>query len=321
MAGANGGSSGVGFDSQVEAVVRLVAKAYGYGAVLVDGGYTVGKGRAWTPTCPDTGDGDESNPAANPGLTIVKPSETLEKAGRAVNEKSSGHRRWLEGLSAGDRATVDAWSDANDLRARGRGVPYRVREHQHWKQTLGVMVFPETRPRHDVMMALSVAKLDGPLSPWLHMVAAEHLHLWPDVRRYAIACGHPGWAADEAAYRLCVRREPIRDRAKLKGVRAATYCAEVDRAETRLREWLERACHRVAAVYERQDSTANHGDPSALMAETWWHPERNPVREAGNPKRRRQGVRSRQEHRPPACRPRVPSRVVGRRLNQAGRVG
>ncbi|WP_457020722.1 hypothetical protein [Luteimonas sp. A611] len=288
------------FDPRVDRVVQLLAGAFGYGAVLVTGGYTMGKERPWNPTHPETGDGDDSNPAANPGLLICRPSEVLETAGKAISPKSPEYARWLAKLKPADREAVVTWNAQTDIRIRGRGQPYRFGEFQHWKRTQGVMVFPRTKPRHCVLLAMTVASLDGPLSPWLHMVAAGQHEQWAKVRPYAVACGHPGWAADEAAYRLCVRREPIRERAKARGVRAATYAPAVDRAETRLREWLERACLRVLAVYESGSESFNFGDPSALRAETWWHPERNPAQSAGNPKRRREGVRSRQS--PPGFR-------------------
>lgn len=313
-----GGSCGVAFVPEVDTAIRLVAQAYGYGRVLVSGGFTVGKAQPWQPTDRMTGDGDESNPAASPGLAICKPSETIEKAGTAINPKSPGHARWLNRMEPGERQAVDEWNAQAAFAIRGRGKAYRFGEFQHWQQTQGVMVFPQTRPRRCVLLALAVAKLDGPLDAWLHVVAAGHFAKWPDVRRYVVACGHEGWAADEAAYRLCVRREPIRVRAKLQGIRAARYAAEVDRAEARLREWLERACFRLLAVYEREGGAENYGEPSGLRAETWWHPARSDPRRAGNPKQRRHGVRSRQEHRPPgAC----ASRAAPRRRAATIRTG
>lgn len=254
----------------VEKAICLIAAAYGTGPLA---GIRTMPERYWSPACRVTGDGDESNPAASAGLLVARPTETIERAGRAINPKDPKQAKWLATMPPETRNAVHAWNEANSVRQSGRGVSYRVSEHVHWKRTVGTMVVPETRPTHGPMVALADAQLDGPLEGWLILAATMQVERWPDVRRFVVACGHPGWAADEAARRIIARADPLRARAKLYGIRAETFGREVRSADCRLQGWLSEAARRFLDAYENPpDRMVNHGEANACRAETWWRP-------------------------------------------------
>lgn len=346
--------------SAVDKAVRLIALAHGCGRHLegVPDKFAVSTGTD------EGGSDDEENSNVADGFYVTKQTETLMQAGRAINAKDAEQRRLLRGCDADTLKAAQEWSDTHRLAPRGRGLAYRVSEFEHWKTaTQKVVMVPRARPTTRVLDALSDAGLDGPLRSLLIFVATQDAHFWPKVRLHAVACGHTGWACDEAGLLLAIgecRKErhpessvPVNpapgtmdldadfrlaysdvirtgyralsdgggcpyatetrehtawkygwhwaerrginprssctptadapvlprrrqsDRAKAYGMRAETYAHAVRAARALLEEWLHRAAVRLLEAMAPESSIAlNHGEPSAIMSETWLHPDR-----------------------------------------------
>lgn len=278
--------------SATERAIRLIALAYGYGPHF-DGVLDayVAPAQRWTPTNRRTGDGDENNPAGTSGLSISNRSETLMRAGSAINPKDRRQTQLLSRCDADKLRTAQEWSDANSIRKAGRGIDYKVHEFEHWQTVTSVVMVPRARPISRVLDALADAELDGPLEPLLMFAATQDPRYWPKVKLHAEACGHPSWACDEAGLlvalgewhtrrsrnskhnRSASRRQ--RDRAKALCMRIEDYATVVHAAFGRLDEWLNRASCRVLDAMAPESSVLqNFGEPSATLAETWWHPDR-----------------------------------------------
>ena len=275
-----------------ERAIRLVALAYGYGPHF-DGvldAYAAPAQR-WTPTNRRTGDGDENNPAGTSGLSISNRSETLMRAGSAINPKDRRQVQLLSRCDVDKLRTAQEWSDANSLRKPGRGVDYKVHEFEHWQSVTAVVMVPRARPTTRVLEALADAELDGPLEHVLMFAATQDPRYWPKVKLHAEACGHPAWACDEAGLLLALgawqtrrnwnakhQRSPTRrqrERANSLHIRTETYAVAVHAIGTRLEEWLERASRQLLeAIAPESNVVQNFGEPSASLAETWWHPAR-----------------------------------------------
>lgn len=284
--------------------VQLLAQAYGAGQSFDRAGARyVLSSTGWEPTDPRTGEGDESRPAASPGLSLVRETETLLRASRAINEKDREQKRLLARATSAVVEEARRWSDAHSLRKPGRGNPYRVTEFDTWTRAEGIAFVPMNPSGAKVVRALSRAGLTGPFPHLLLFAATHELSHWRKVEPFLIACGHPAWACDVVALEFFGLDRTIADGAKAAGVRAETYLRERDRARRRVDGWLERAAPRIAErlhesgslvgeeVYmvdgdvrvrdggqparpSRDPSTFNCDEPSALMVETWWHPER-----------------------------------------------
>ena len=146
------------------------------------------------------------------GLPIARRTETLEKADKAAN----------------------------------------VGEFHHWQRAKGIAVMPRVRPQRSALIALSDAKLDGPLEDWLLLYALQDWSRWLRVRRYAIACRPHSAAVDDAAQRIVWRRAtiPQDERAKLLGVNAESYRKQSRAAEFMLTNWLDRAASQFIAALD-----------------------------------------------------------------------
>ena len=93
--------------------VQLLAQAYGAGQSFERAGARfVLSSSGWEPTDPRTGEGDESTPAASPGLTLVRETETLLQAGRAINEKDREQKKLLARSPAEEVEAARQWSES-----------------------------------------------------------------------------------------------------------------------------------------------------------------------------------------------------------------
>lgn len=127
-----------------------------------------------------------------------------------------------------------------------------LRRQQRWANCGGVVAVPSYRMDQDALAALSFAKLDGPLEAILLLYATGDVpRYWPTVERYGLAVRRAVFArealSDAMAVVLCLRQRekiPLDVRAKILGVRAASYREEVRRSRVLLAGWLERAAHR-----------------------------------------------------------------------------
>lgn len=270
--------------SAADKAVRLIALAYGCGRHLED----VADRFAVSVRTQEGGSDDEENSNVADGFYVTKQTETLMQAGRAINPKDREQARHLSRCEPDHLLAAQEWSDSHRLAPRGRGLPYRVSEFEHWKTvTKNIVMVPRARPTSRVMDALADADLDGPLEHLLMFAATQEAKYWPKVRLHAVACGHAGWACDEAGLLMAIgdcRKEhrphdlPRRrqsDRAKANGMRAETYALAVRAARSLLEEWLHRAAVRLLEAMAPESGVAlNHGEPSALMAETWLRPDR-----------------------------------------------
>lgn len=237
-----------------------------------------------------TGDGDENNPAATSGLSIANRSESLMRAGSAINPKDRRQAQLLSRSDTDELQRAQAWSDENSLRKAGRRVSYKVHEFERCKTATAVLMAPRARPVARLLEALADAQLDGPLEQVLMFAATQDLRYWPKVQLYAEACGHIAWACEEASVLLALgewraRRNcnatrsasPARqrDRAKALYMRVEDYAQAVHAASARLEDWLEHASWLLLDVIAPESNVLqNFGDPSAIPSETWWHPAR-----------------------------------------------
>ncbi|MDQ0010531.1 hypothetical protein J2T07_002721 [Luteibacter jiangsuensis] len=126
-----------------------------------------------------------------------------------------------------------------------------VRRQRAWRQSAYRVATPVCKPRHSVLAALSLAKLDGPLESVLFLyVTGDVGRFWPDVERFGLACVSGAFASEalnDAMERIMFRRASISQdaRAKTLGIRASGYRAATRAAEVRLRSWLLMASRRL----------------------------------------------------------------------------
>lgn len=236
----------------IERASRLIASAWGYGSAWEATECPVDKARRFLRN------GNESNPAATPGLTMCRQSETLERV------KHFAHRGWLERQPDIVRKQVLAWERTNAHLGSKR---FNVTEHEHWQPTKGTAAYPIVRPARAARMALGCESLKGPLADLLLLFALEDWSRWPNVRRYAVACLPRGdW---DQAIDDVMRSVPQ------------------TRAGWLLWNWLDRAAFKflearmqtertLAALETMQPSgeLATGSQGKGHRSETWWHPER-----------------------------------------------
>lgn len=284
--------------------IQLLAQAYGAGQSYDrTGARFVLSSSGWDPTDTQIGEGDGSRPAASSGLSLVRETETLLRAGRAINEKDREQKRLLTRAPAAEVEKARLWSESHSLRKRGRGTPYPVTEFDTWTRAPGVLFVPVNPSGAKVVRALSRAGLTGPFPHLLLFAATHELSHWRKVEPFLVACGHPEWACDVVALEFFGLDRTIADGAKAAGVRAETYSRERDRARARVDGWLDSAAPRIAErlhesgsligeeVYvvdgvvrvldggrpprpSRDPATFNYDELSAHKPETWWHPDR-----------------------------------------------
>lgn len=246
---------------------------------------------------------DDERPAVAPGLVIVKRTETEQRAGFAVNPKDRRQARLLARADPEQAQTAQAWSDTHTLRTRGKRSAYNTREARTWTASGGVAFVPVNPSAAKTMRALARADLTGPLPHLLLFAATLEVRHWLTVQRYMVACGHPPWACEQVALEFYGLDRTNADGARHAGVRAEVWIAQVGRARRRVDSWLDRAGPRIAEnvtergrlvadeVYmvdgqirildggerpreARDPATYSGSEPSAMMAESWWRPER-----------------------------------------------
>jgi hypothetical protein len=125
-----------------------------------------------------------------------------------------------------------------------------VRRQHRWSTSRTVVATPSHRHDTEAIVALSFAKLDGPLEPILLLYATEDVtRYWPIVKRFGLA-RNATWLDDcaitDAMQRiLCGRAEMSQDtRAKELHMRASSYRELTNRAELVLRGWLQTSATR-----------------------------------------------------------------------------
>ena len=246
---------------------------------------------------------DDERPDVTHGLMIARRTATEQRAGFAVNPKDRRQRQLFAKSQPDQVQSAQAWSDAHPLRTRGKGTAYNTREARTWTASGGVAFVPLNPSAAKTMRALSRADLAGPLSHLLLFAATLEVRHWLTVQRYMVACGHPAWACEQVALEFYGRDRTNADGARNAGVRAEVWIAQVDKARRRVDSWLDRAGPRIAEnltergrlvadeVYmvdgrtrildggqrpreARDPATYSGSEPSAMMAERWWRPER-----------------------------------------------
>ncbi len=220
----------------VERAARAVASAFGYGiSALAPSG-----DRTHVLLLPMA---DESGGSENVGMSDGLPMSALGRVAepsRSYLPNAPARREQALGrFPPEQRAQVEAFDRQADMRKNKD--PYRVRQFKAWNHIHAGRVIATARPSRTVLQALSLIERDGPLADWLMVYAAGLLNRWPNVERYMVACGHPDWAAAEAAARMLGTRRPWREIAREQMMREADCRRAVQAAERRLWGWLERA--------------------------------------------------------------------------------
>ena len=138
----------------------------------------------------------------------------------------------------------------------------RVRRQHQWKRFAGVVAIPVAKPDQDALVALTFARLDGPLEAILLLYATGDVpKYWPTVKRYGLAVKAVSFAVEaltDAMQRiLCGRAAIAQDnRASALKIRASRYRRLTNECEELLRGWLRRAAVRFfVALGERDGNT------------------------------------------------------------------
>jgi len=236
----------------IDRASRLLASAWGCGSAWGAIECPVDKARRFLRN------GNESNPAATPGLTMCRQSETLER----VNQFA--HRGWLERQPEIVRKEVLAWERANAHRGAKR---FNVTEHEHWQRTPKTAAYPLVRPSRTTRLALASKSLKGPLADLLLLFALEDWSRWPNVRRYAVACiPAADWdrAIDDVMHSIPQTRS------------GWLLWRWLDRAAFEFLKARQEASETLAILESMQPSGefASGSQGHGHRAETWWHPER-----------------------------------------------
>jgi hypothetical protein len=281
--------------------VQLLAQAFSASQSFDRAGGRVAVGGDWSSG--DERTTDEAQLAASAGLVIGKRTETTQRAGQAINEKDREQRRLLSKRSPEEVSAAQAWSDANPLRWRGKRSQYNPREVTTWTTAFGVAFVPVNPSAAKTMRAMARAELSGPMPHLLLFAATLEVRHWLRVQPFLVACGHPKWACEHVALEFYGLDRAHAEAAKVAGVRAQAWLAEVNRTRARVDDWLDRAAPRIAEnlaergslvggdVYmvdgdlrlldggeppraARDPATYNCDEPSGMMAEDWWRPER-----------------------------------------------
>lgn len=195
------------------------------------------------------------------GMRTIKPADAVEVAARKIARALGHGYGWIghvEQVNIGDLGEkVTAGADAYAIVRRGAVVEQaaksiqggaRVRRQHRWSVSHAMVAIPQHRPDMGVLAALSYAKLSGPLEPLLYLYATGDAHYWAQAEPYAVACikhPHGATAMRDAVQRILYGRAEISQdgRAKLLGIRAATYRAITKRCEAMLWRWLNRAAY------------------------------------------------------------------------------
>lgn len=222
----------------VDLVVRSIAGAFGFGAPTRPTIRHATRRSSSEESCPDDG----------AYLPIHRVHSIEQVASKYLPTQAAARKQTLDRFSPKDRQAVLDFDQLAVMRAPA--ATDRTRQLRSWKTQGSHTAAPVRGPSRLVLHALADAHLDGPLAAWLMLYAIGDERGWPLVCRYMTACGHPEWAALEAARRLLVRRpqRSYRESAKDQARQEARFRREVQSAERRLLEWLARASRRVAVA-------------------------------------------------------------------------
>ncbi len=222
----------------VDLVVRSIAGAFGFGAPTRPTIRHATRRSSSEECCPDDG----------AYLPIHRVHSIEQAASKYLPTQVAARKQALDRFSPKDRQAVLDFDQMAVMRAPAAAD--RTRQLRSWKTQGSLTAAPVRGPGRLVLHALADAHLDGPLAAWLMLYAIGDERGWPLVCRYMTACGHPEWAALEAARRLLVRRpqRSYRESAKYQARQEARFRREVQSAERRLLEWLARASRRVAVA-------------------------------------------------------------------------
>lgn len=179
-------------------------------------------------------------------LSVFRRGTVQQSANGYLPESPAEREQVLARLKPTERATVLEFDRAACMRLPGSAN--RTRQIRSWKASAAIVAVPSVRPSRTALNALVDARLDVPLEAWLLLYATGQTNHWAVVARYMEACGHPNWAAREAALRITGTRRPFRDVAREVATREARCRSEITAAERRLMDWLARASRRVAAA-------------------------------------------------------------------------
>lgn len=225
-------------DEAVDLVVRSIAGAFGFGAPTRPTIRHATRRCSSQESCPDDG----------AYLPIHRVHSIEQAASKYLPTQAVARKQALDRFSPKDRQAVLDFDRMAMMRASAAAD--RTRQLRSWKTQGSLTAAPVRRPSRLVLHALADAHLDGPLAAWLMLYAIGDERRWQLVCMHMTACGHPEWAALEAARRLLVGRpqRSYRESAKDQALQEQRFRTEVQSAERRLLEWLSRASRRVAAA-------------------------------------------------------------------------
>jgi len=218
-------------DPAVELVVRALANAFGLPCAM-----TVSLVRS-------SSGGEQEYGDSTATLSVRSHGRVLQSANGYLPESRSDRQRVIHSFKQVDRDTVLEFEERARMRASGSAA--RTRQVRVWSASSMHLALPSVRPARTVLHALVDARLTGPLEPWLLVYTLGLPDHWGTVSVFMEACGHPQWAAREAALRLMGVRRPFREVAKDQAVRESSCRSEVSAAERRLLDWLSRASRSV----------------------------------------------------------------------------
>lgn len=236
-----------------EKAAHILALGFGYGSCWTRD-YAFAKPTIWR-----AGDaGDESTPAATKGFHVLRETETLELASRAVHPDRRKQPDWVRKLPSAEQAKVCKWSKEHPLNGDGA---QRVREFEHWKTVAKQVCVPRASSGADVSAALTMARLPGPLRPLLLLYALQDERQAEAVLRYACAYGtRPEIVKDALVRFLFPARVPTGDAKPSARMRASEYRKQLREASARLERWLHAAAAEFLRAYSVRMSlgTSSH---------------------------------------------------------------
>ncbi|KGM54174.1 hypothetical protein N799_09840 [Lysobacter arseniciresistens ZS79] len=174
--------------------------------------------------------------------------------------------------------------------ARQIGEGTRARAMHRWVRSEGVAALPSFRPDRDAVAALGrVETVPGAL---LRVYALEQWSAWPMVESAAlvvVAGKGSREAVCDAMGRILWRVAAVSqdERARLLGMRAATYRTHTRKSEALLWRWLDRGAgqllagmaaikaerRRVESVQGGDPLRGGRSEPCGFRAECWWKPD------------------------------------------------
>jgi len=181
----------------------------------------------------------EPNPDRGATLSLCRRGRVQQSASGYLPEGLQAREKALQLFKPADRDAIVEFDGVAEMRAPGSKS--RTRQMRAWNASKVLVATPATRPSRFALHALVDAHLDGPLEAWLLLYSTGKRNCWETVSLHMAACGHPDWAAREAATRLMGNRRPFREVAKEVAKREAYCRSQVMAAERRLMNWLSRA--------------------------------------------------------------------------------